>query len=491
MREAYFLFRTDVRHLRLQLAGLLALMGLLAYAEAATPRKPEWSTAGQACQWLLIPAAWYLVVLAIHEQKLPGNRQYWLTRPYPRRSLLLAKALFVAAFLNVPLLVLQGAALAANGLSPLGYWRALVARQFFFTALVVLPAAALAAVTTSLPQFAIGAFAGFGVVLLIELGGGHPPTGWGGLGWIESSAVGALAFAIFSGVVLLQYAQRKTLLAASLWAGGVAACALLPVLDLWPAGFAIQKRLGARPAEASTVRLRFDAARDPAESGSLRPRRSDHPELLPLAIPVQLTGIPAAMALLSERTAVAIEAPGGISWDSGWQPPPEPRALRTADPFWQFLLVDREFFDRVKDRPVHLRIRAAFTLLGAPASTTLPVPAEARWVPEVGFCWASPARFLCFSPFAHAAWVEAEARPEPPASPDPVPMRPEISYAPYPTTIGFGLWKTDLDAMWMRPMPWKEIAIQTRRALAHFELDLDIPQIRLAPYAGSTRGPNP
>jgi hypothetical protein len=156
-----------------------------------------------------------------------------------------------------------------------------------------------------------------------------------------------------------------------------------------------------------------------------------------------------------------------------------------------FLAVDRVFFEGVKDRPVRLRIRAAFTLLGAPTNTTLPVPSEARWVPDMGFCWISPARFTCFSPFAHAAWVEAEARPAPPSAPEPVPMRPEISYAPYPTSAGFGLWKTDLDAMWMRAMPWKEIAIQTRQALAHFELDLDIPQIRLAPYAGSTGGPNP
>ncbi len=275
MREAFFLFRKDVRHFRLQLAGFLALMGLLACTEATNPRHPEWFGAGLASQWLLVPAAWYLVALAIHEQKLPGDQQYWLTRPYPRGSLLLAKALFVVAFLNLPLLATQAFALAVNGLAPLTYWRALVARQFFFSALLVLPAAALASVTASLAHFAMGALAGFGVVLAIELGGGHPPGQWGGLDWIESSAVGGLAFAIFTGVMLLQYTRRKTLLAASILAGGVVACALLPALDLWPGGFAIQKRLGARLAEDSMARLQFDAARDPAEGRSLLPRWPD------------------------------------------------------------------------------------------------------------------------------------------------------------------------------------------------------------------------
>src|ERR1700683_781282 len=99
MREAFFLFRKDVRHFRLQLGAFLALMGLLGCAEAEAPRRPEWLAAGVICQWMLVPAAWYLLVLTVHEQKLPGDRQYWLTRPYPRRSLLLAKVLFVAAFL--------------------------------------------------------------------------------------------------------------------------------------------------------------------------------------------------------------------------------------------------------------------------------------------------------------------------------------------------------------------------------------------------------
>ncbi|HTX36051.1 MAG TPA: hypothetical protein VME43_13565 [Bryobacteraceae bacterium] len=492
MREVLLLFRTDVHHFRLQLAAFLALMGLLGWAEAATPRDLQGAMAGMLCQWLLVPAAWYLVALAIHEHPLPGDRQYWLTRPYPRSSLVLAKALFVAAFLNLPLLAMQTAALAANGLAPLAYWRALAARQVFFTALMVLPAAAVAVVTTSLRQFAMVALAVLGVVLAMELGSGHMPAPWGGVDWMRFSAIGALAAAIFGGAVLLQYVRRKTWYAASMLAAGVVVCAAVPDLDLWPGAFAIEKRLGARPADASAIRLHFEAARDPAEGRSLLPHRQPQDNLAPLSMPVQLTGIPDGMAVLGEHTATSVQAPGGDWRNSGWQPPlAEVRTLHLDGPFWLSMAVDRGFLGSFKDRPVHLRVRAAFTLFGPSSSAILPVPVMARWVNEVGFCQTSPARFTCFSPYAHAAWVEAEARPTPPASPEPVPMRPEISYAPYPTSFGFGLWETDLDAMWMRPMPWKEIAVQTRPARAHFELDLDIPEIRLAPYSAAASDPNP
>lgn len=480
MREALFIFRKDVRHFRMQLAAFLTLLGLLAWAEVRTPRQPAWATPGLICQWMLAPAAWYLIVLAIHEERLPGDRQYWLTRPYPRGSLLLAKALFAAAFLNLPLLLIQIVALAVNGLSPAEYGRALAARQFFFTALMVLPAAALATVTASLAQFAIGVFAVFGVVLAIELGGGHPPRGGSdGMAWIESSAVAALALALFGVVVWMQYRQRRTMVAAGVVAAGVAACALVPALDLWSAQFALQRRLGGQ----STVQLRFDEARDPAEGG--RPGQPD-PDLVALAIPAQWSGVPPGMAVLRERTAITIEAGGGLRWRSGWWPAPlaEHGVLHGNGPAWQYLAADREFFETVKNEPVHLLVRAAFTLFDAPAETRVPVPAQGRWVADVGFCWTSAARFTCFAPFAHAAWVDAEGHPPPPAAAEPIMLRPEMSYAPYPTGAGFGLWTTDLDEFWPYEKHWTEIAIRTRRAVAHFERDLDIPEIRLARYAG-------
>ena len=46
-------------------------------------------------------ACWTLLIAAIHEECLPGDRQYWLTRPFTWKSLLLEKLMFTAVFVNL------------------------------------------------------------------------------------------------------------------------------------------------------------------------------------------------------------------------------------------------------------------------------------------------------------------------------------------------------------------------------------------------------
>ncbi len=54
--------------------------------------------------FLLLPFAWiFLVALLVLQEPLAGENSFWLTRPYSRRSLFLAKFLFILVFLNLPL----------------------------------------------------------------------------------------------------------------------------------------------------------------------------------------------------------------------------------------------------------------------------------------------------------------------------------------------------------------------------------------------------
>ncbi len=53
--------------------------------------------------YLLPMAWWFLVSLAVYGEPLPGNRQFWITRPYRWTSLLGAKLLFIVAFVSFPL----------------------------------------------------------------------------------------------------------------------------------------------------------------------------------------------------------------------------------------------------------------------------------------------------------------------------------------------------------------------------------------------------
>src|SRR5438270_2189959 len=129
--------------------------------------------------------------MAMHQEALPGDRQYWLTRPISRGSLFLAKAMFIVVFFNLPVLAGNLAALIANGLSPIAYLAPLIAKQVFLTALLILPVMAIASVTRDLGQFVLGLFAVFAVVLVPMLAFSDFPasTNWGGFGWIQTSAI--------------------------------------------------------------------------------------------------------------------------------------------------------------------------------------------------------------------------------------------------------------------------------------------------------------
>ena len=104
MKQTIHIFRKDLRFLRLEIAGFL----LLVLVFAMTGETDYVSEAVEI-------AALYLVVRMIHAEAIPGDRQYWLTRPYRPMSLLGAKLLFIAAIVCLPLGMAQAAMAARMG----------------------------------------------------------------------------------------------------------------------------------------------------------------------------------------------------------------------------------------------------------------------------------------------------------------------------------------------------------------------------------------
>src|SRR4051812_14736603 len=100
MQQALHIFRKDVRFLRLPIAIALALTAAFAWSRSGKPATPL----QQPITILLILAWCYLAAAAVYKETLVGDRQFWVTRPYRWTSLLAAKALFLLAFIHVPLL---------------------------------------------------------------------------------------------------------------------------------------------------------------------------------------------------------------------------------------------------------------------------------------------------------------------------------------------------------------------------------------------------
>src|SRR5215471_7998916 len=94
------IFKKDIRHLWPAVALSLVLLAILSHEDRWRMDR----TPGLSEGWLniLLPLAWaVLIALVIHEEPLGDDREFWITRPYRRGTLLGAKALFLIACIQI------------------------------------------------------------------------------------------------------------------------------------------------------------------------------------------------------------------------------------------------------------------------------------------------------------------------------------------------------------------------------------------------------
>ena len=252
------IFKKDAAHLWPQILVFEAALVLFACEDPTYARHEGGLVQLTSLLYLLLPlSCWLLVTSLIHEEKTIGHEQYWLTRPFTWTDLLAAKALFLVAFLIVPVFVCQAAVLAANGFSAAEHLGDLLAKQLFFAALLLLPMAAMSAVTKTPGQAFLG-----GLLLSMSLGVGAglvammaDGSGWGGLAWIRETVVAAIALSAAAAVIFLQYTRRRTALARGVLTGAVVLVVCVWALPPWQPAFAIQSWFSKRQIDSQAVHL--------------------------------------------------------------------------------------------------------------------------------------------------------------------------------------------------------------------------------------------
>jgi hypothetical protein len=214
---------------------------------------------------------------------------------------------------------------------------------------------------------------------------------------------------------------------------------------------------------------------------------------------VQVTGIPAGMALCSDRVAVTVETPGGNRWTSGWQSQNKlVRMFGTAPDAWKkeerLLAGDGGYWLRLGNlpgghsAPMRLRAKLALTLLSPEHITPLAPCKGTQASSQNGFCRASQDGSFWVT---LRGGVIATGSSWPVRTPARLGLRPRSrdgdagqqslwwdsvgSYCPYPTSPA--LWQWVGQAETMDPPP-ADMDLVTREAVAHFERDLDIPDLR-------------
>lgn len=157
MIQSLHIFRKDLRHLWPEL-GVYALL-LIAFAVAAPQAWPGSASSNSlvpTCITLLkilIPISWFvLITRVIHEERLVGEQQFWITRPYHRPSLLIAKCIFIVVGVILPFVLMQWSLLLQAGLSPFASPSGMTFCLLRFCVIVWLPFTVVAAITSTLTE---------------------------------------------------------------------------------------------------------------------------------------------------------------------------------------------------------------------------------------------------------------------------------------------------------------------------------------------------
>ncbi len=383
MRQALHIFRKDVRCLRLEISMALAAVAGLTFsvARAAAPLADRTISGVPAGLLMyLVPLTWWaLTVRVVHSEPPAGDQPFWVTRPYSRKSLLAAKALFIVVFVNLPKLAGDIAVLHAYGFRIRPELGGLLWTQVLLTALI-LPVAALSAVTTDFLQLIVTTFllglavAAWNLLIPDSLTGGD----WLTLEWTRSYSVGLVVAVAALVIVLRQYVRRSTVSSRFLAGGAVALAFLMLAFLPWPAAFALQSRVSNKPIDVSAVRAGFDADMNWRVRAVVQRDKSAY-----VQVPLRVTGIPAGLQVRGEGIAARIESGGAEVWRGDGQP--LAHMMRwTGDSAVFHATIGPSVYEKIRSRPLRIRGSVYFTLYGNPRGSVLPIRDQAVFMPTPG-----------------------------------------------------------------------------------------------------------
>ena len=386
MRLVLHIFIKDARRSWWEIAVSLGLLAGVARMDATRVGFVPGAMEG----WLnlILPAVWaYLVALVVHDESLVGDRQFWLTRPYPWPALLAAKALFVLVFVHLFAFAADVAMVASRGFDPLAYLPQLLLKQLVLAAALTVPAAALGAVTRNLPQFI---FAGVAIatVCLFSLAQIEPPSPWVPVDEVRRALVLAVLAPFGTLIVLLQYARRWTAPSRVL---GLTGALLAGMLFMYlPHSFSASLGCGTSqaPAAGRTLSIRVAPRNEPGPHDGY-PRYIEQ-----IGIPVVVSGIPENTTIEFDPLAFAIIGPGGERWEA--KKPRERWDAETVSDWlsvervngegWQSLILGRSVYERIKGLKVSLVSEVTATLYSEEKPIWMPVMSGWRNVPGLGRC---------------------------------------------------------------------------------------------------------
>jgi hypothetical protein len=400
MDQVAHIFRKDVRHLRYEILAVFALVALFT----------AWNVQQAHVWWLdrtvghefsplipLIVAAWaYLLARVIQSEALPGDRQFWLTRPYSRSSLLGSKILFAMLFVNLPMLISDIVTLRANGFSPASHIAGLAWKQALFTMMIVLPPFAMASMTRRLGDLILASL-GLGVVILIEIIYGEGfAFGWGARwshadNWIRSARLFTVIAIAAMVIIALQYIRRSTLISRVIALSVAALVWTTWALPPSRAELAIEPR-DAQPIEdTSWLHVEFRHCENCVESV-----REDY-DFARIVLPIEVTGVPDEIsAEIAGVTGYVFSSSGTMRLinDVGQNDVGQPGGGGQN----RNMTIHVSYYGGIRDQPVTLKLDLHFRIYKRRAGP-MAMKEEPSQVPGIGYCAELSGSIICRAPF--------------------------------------------------------------------------------------------
>jgi hypothetical protein len=388
MRQALHILKKDMRGHWYEIAVTLAVTALFAFT--GIRQASFWSQGGESrafagslVLWALPLAWWALITRVIHSEALPGDRQFWLTRPYRKGSLLGAKVLFILLFVNLPMIVADTLIVSAYGFWAAAILPGLLWSQVLLTAVFLLPIAALSTLTKGLVQLVLTLTA-IAVAFLawssLEHGWGQA-NDWFNLEWVRTDFIVASAGLTALTIVLFQYARRETRAARLIAVAGAIVVLFGADRISWPAAFWLQSRLS--KSSVNGPEMRVHVATNRLWSGSVLKQA----DTVRVNIPLTIDGIPNGMEASPEGLTATFKAPDG----SNWSAVDDPRSNIVSEGRLISLRVKlgKARYEGVKDVPIDIRGTLYWTMFGNERVARVTFENHLQDVPGGGRCAAT------------------------------------------------------------------------------------------------------
>jgi hypothetical protein len=331
---------------------------------------------------LIVPLSWWLLISpVVHEEKLVGDRQFWITRPYEWKKLLAAKVMFLIVFLYVPLLLAQCVILAEAGFTPFASLSGLLYGSLLLTCVLVLPLIVLAAVTKNFARMTLAVLGATICLIAIVLFASNLPPDRVAIQYGREAVV-FLALCLCVAVVVLQYARRSLKVSWVL-------LALLPVLlvgaaimDGAPNNAVMDRNYAHSQQAVAAAQFTYQEKQGPGPSAYVALNR----DRVGIAIPILVSGVADGTVTIPDFLKVTLQAPGGARWTSVWQGYSENKFFPGENVAIARFTMPRAVYDSFLGKPLRVQVTFALTQAHAGNAQQLTLGQGDFSVSGVGVC---------------------------------------------------------------------------------------------------------